>query len=435
MRQYILIILLLAGAFSVSAQQGYELTPSKCREMALSSSEDIKKAENSLRQAELTKKIATTAFLPAIEGSATGAIVFPNQDMLGMELVLKGVYMAGITLSQPLFVGGKIFAGHSLAKIGEAAAQDQLRMKRSEVIAEADQTYWSYVAVREKIKMLDSYMAQMDTLYMQTEAAQRVGLATRTELLRVEAHRSNLRYQHQKASNGLELCRMALCRVVGLDMNTEVSVPDTEIPVETPGELSSDFSSRPEMLLLNRQVEAGKYQERMARADMLPMLALSVGGLYYGGIKIKGTTTLPDGSIYPYTTKMGQGIGMAMLALKVPIFHWGEATKKLKKVKLDTASARLDLEKNTKLMTLEVRQAMMNLEEGYLLIGSARKAVEETEESLRVTREKYLQSMTTLSDLLNAQSEWQQAVSNLIEAQTQYMIYRTSYLKATGRLE
>ena len=45
------------------------------------------------------------------------------------------------------------------------------------------------------------------------------------------------------------------------------------------------------------------------------------------------------------------------------------------------------------------------------------------------------QSMATLTDLLDAQSQWQQAESNLIEAQTQYKIYETAYLRATGRLE
>ena len=43
--------------------------------------------------------------------------------------------------------------------------------------------------------------------------------------------------------------------------------------------------------------------------------------------------------------------------------------------------------------------------------------------------------MATVSEMLDAQSQWQQSYSNLIEAQTQYKIYETAYLKATGRLE
>ena len=41
----------------------------------------------------------------------------------------------------------------------------------------------------------------------------------------------------------------------------------------------------------------------------------------------------------------------------------------------------------------------------------------------------------TLAELLDSQSQWQQAKSNLIEAKTQYKIYETQYLRATGTLE
>ena len=43
--------------------------------------------------------------------------------------------------------------------------------------------------------------------------------------------------------------------------------------------------------------------------------------------------------------------------------------------------------------------------------------------------------MALLTDLLDAQSQWKQAKSNLIEAQTQYKIYETNYLRAIGKLD
>ena len=50
-------------------------------------------------------------------------------------------------------------------------------------------------------------------------------------------------------------------------------------------------------------------------------------------------------------------------------------------------------------------------------------------------RNRYAVSMSPLTDLLDAQSQWQEAESNLIEAQAQYKIYETEYLRAIGRLE
>ena len=50
-------------------------------------------------------------------------------------------------------------------------------------------------------------------------------------------------------------------------------------------------------------------------------------------------------------------------------------------------------------------------------------------------RQKYDNQLCTMTDLLDAQSQWQQARSNLIEAQAQLKIYETEYLRVTGKLQ
>ena len=84
---------------------------------------------------------------------------------------------------------------------------------------------------------------------------------------------------------------------------------------------------------------------------------------------------------------------------------------------------------------MEVTQAVNNLNEGYALINAAEISLDQAEENLRVTRNRYDESMASLAELLDAQSQWQSASSNVIEAKTQYMLYYTNYLKATGKLE
>ena len=66
---------------------------------------------------------------------------------------------------------------------------------------------------------------------------------------------------------------------------------------------------------------------------------------------------------------------------------------------------------------------------------SAELGAAEAGDNLRILRDRYLNGMCTLTDLLDAQSQWQQAESNLIDARTQCKIYETEYLRVTGRLE
>lgn len=423
------------GAHELRAQQPMKLSMEQCRDMALTASEELKQADNSLRQAELDDKIAATARLPKIEGSATGAYVLPDIEMTGMELAMRGTYMAGLTLTQPIYTGGKISAGRQMARLGRQIADQQLRMTRMDVLVDADNAYWSYIAVRRKVRMLESYSTQMDTIYKQTSSAVATGMAIENDLLRIEAKRTEIEYQLQRARNGADLCRMALCNVIGAPLDTAIEPTDTTFNIESPTAMSLDIARRPEVGLLEKQIDVNMQRIRDARSEMLPTVGLSAGYSYYGNIKLKGFADMGNGTTVPYTQEFRDGIGIAMLAVKIPIFHWGESRKKLHKARYELDNSQLELQRNMRLMSIEAQQAVQNVEDGYRMIHTAESGLRQAEENLRVMRNRYAAAMSPLTDLLDAQSQWQQAQSNLIEAQTQYMIYRTDYLRATGQLE
>lgn len=432
--KYLLCAVLLTGV-AARAQEPLPLTLAECRERALAHSEELQQADIRLEQARLDRRIAATAALPRIEGSATGAYVVPDIDMMGMEMRMRGTYMAGLTLTQPIYAGGKISAARRMARIGEEVAGEQRRMTRMEVLVEADNAYWTLVAVEGKVRMLESYAAQMDTLCTQTTAAVESGMAIENDRLRVEARRSEIDYQLQKARNGADLCRMSLCRVIGVGGDIRPVPTDTLFRPSAPGELRADLEARPELRMLEQQVAIGEQQIRDARSAMLPTAGLSLGYTYYRNIKLQSMVDAGGGTYVPYTQEFRDGLGLAMVAVKIPIFHWGESRKKVRKARFELQHAQLDLQKNTRLMTLEVEQAIRNVEDGYRMIRTAELALSQAEENLRVMRNRHAAQMAPLTDLLDAQSQWQQAASNRIEAQTQYRIYETEYLRATGRLE
>ena len=423
------------GAHELRAQQPMKLSMEQCRDMALTASEELKQADNRLRQAELDDKIAAMARLPKIEGSATGAYVLPDIEMTGMELAMRGTYMAGLTLTQPIYTGGKISVGRQMARLGRQIADQQLRMTRMDVLVDADNAYWSYIAVRRKVRMLESYSTQMDTIYKQTSSAVAAGMAIENDLLRIEAKRTEIEYQLQRARNGADLCRMALCNVIGAPLDTAIEPTDTTFNIESPTAMSLNIARRPEVGLLEKQIDVNMQRIRDARSEMLPTVGLSAGYSYYGNIKLKGFADMGNGTTVPYTQEFRDGIGIAMLAVKIPIFHWGESRKKLHKARYELDNSQLELQRNMRLMSIEAQQAVQNVEDGYRMIHTAESGLRQAEENLRVIRNRYAAAMSPLTDLLDAQSQWQQAQSNLIEAQTQYMIYRTDYLRATGQLE
>lgn len=412
------------------------LNVEKCRQMALESSEDVKKGNNALTQSALDRKIAVSAFLPAIDASGSVMYMTPNMEMSGMEMIMKGTYMAGVMLTQPIYAGGKILTGKKMAEKGANAAAEQLRMSKASVIYDADNAYWTYVAVLQKQEMMDVLAAQLDTLFSQIGVASSAGMATDADLLTVKAKRSEVEYQVRKVANGVALCKMALCRVVGVPFDTEIAVEDVAVPEEFTrmGTDNVSVSDRPEMRLLETSLEISRMQVRMTRGDYLPTLALVGGYCPFGNIKMKTMVDAGGGNYVPYTQKIGQDMGVAMLSLSIPIFKWGQGYNKVRKAKIDVDNAALDMQKNGRLMELQANQAAFNLSDSYNLIEAARDGKAQADENLRVTENRYHASMCPLSDYLDAQFQWQQARSNLIEAFTQSRIAETDYLMSVGAL-
>lgn len=441
MKRYRVLSMLLFIGFqgvAVAQSSGAALTLNveKCREMALAGSEDIKKGTNLLTQSGLDRKIAISAFLPAVEATGTGLYMAPDMEMSGMEMIMKGTYMAGVMLTQPIYAGGKILTGKKMAEAGESAAEEQLRAAKASVIYDADNAYWTYVAVLQKQEMMNVLAAQLDTLFSQIGVASSAGMATGADLLTVKAKRSEVEYQVRKVANGVALCKMALCRVVGVPFDTEIAVEDVAVPEEFTRIETGNVSvaDRPEMKLLETGLEVSRLKVRMTRGDYLPTLALVGGYCAFGNMKMKTMVDSGGGNYVPYTQKIGQDMGVAMVSLNIPIFKWGQGYNKVRKAKLDVDNAALDLQKNSRLLELQANQAAFNLSDSYNLIAAAKDGKAQADENLRVTENRYHASMCPLSDYLDAQFQWQQARSNLIEAFTQSRIAETDYLMATGAL-
>ena len=340
-RTILWIALGLAVNLPVSAQ--LQLSQAQCREMALKNNEEMRKATNSYQQAKLDKEIAFAAYLPELEGSLTG-IYRKDMDMMEVELQMRGTYLAGITLNQPIFAGGKIIANNKLARIGVECAEESRRKTEMDIISEADNAYWTYVAVGEKVILLEAYQKQLNELHKQISKSVEVQMATKSDLLRIDTKRSQILYQLTKAKNGVELCRMSLCSTLGIDIQTEIQATEKDMNISAPQRLEENIFTRPEYRLLVNQIEAQK------------------------------------------------------------------------------------------LLTIELQQAILNVTDGYNLIETANTGMEQATENLRNMQNNYDVSMCTLTDLLDAQAQWQESYSRQIEAKTQYKIYESEYMRVSGQL-
>ena len=433
MKRYIISLIALIAATGLNAQT-LNLSLQDCRQMAIANNEKVKTADNAVEKANLDKQIAFAQYFPKVDGSATG-LFMKDQDLLGWSLQLRGAYLAGINVTMPLYVGGQISTANQLAKIGQEVSREQLRKTRMQVIADVDNTYYTLISVDSKVKMLEAYARQMQGLYDKVKLAVDVQMATDNELLRITTKQNEISYQLQKANNGKQLCQLALANLIGSDFNQPIVPTDTLLQSSIPSFLSEDLSSIPDIHLLQQKVKASEVMVKKARSNYLPTVAIVGSISHYDNLKLKGTINLPHFDPININHTFSGGNPYALLSIKVPIFHWGAEIKKVQKAKLDLNDSQLQLQQYERAISIAVRQAVQNITDGLNMVETAKNGKLQADENLRVMQQKFDNQLCTMTDLLDAQSQWQQARSNLIEAQTQLKIYETEYLRVTGRLE
>ena len=438
---FLYTVILCFPAFS-QEQGARHLSLQECRQMALEQNEKIKTANNAVNKAKLDRQIAFAQYLPKVDGSFTmvhmKTIDILDQDFLGLSLQTRGTYLAGISVTLPLYAGGQITSANRLANIGQTVSQEKLRKTRMQVIADVDNAYYTLIAVHSKVQMLEAYARQMQELYDQVKLATDVQMATENDLLRIATKQNEVSYQLQKARNGEQLCGLALANVIGTDLEQTIIPTDTLFNGQSSmvnGQYSEDFSTRPDLLLLQEQVKANEVLVKKSRSNYLPTVALVGRYSHYDNLKLKGNLTLPNINSLGINHTISGGNPVALLSVSLPIFHWGAELKKVKKAKIDLSDAKLQLQQSERGMRVEVRKAVQNITDSQRMVETATVGKQQADENLRVMRQKFDNQLCTMTDLLDAQSQWQQARSNLIEAQTQLKIYETEYLRVTGRLE
>ena len=439
MKRALIILALATAPTVVGLSQEVPLTLRECRQQAVANNESLQKADIAARQAELDKRVAFASYLPQLDGSAI-ALFLKDTDLLSdVELQMRGTYLAELSLTQPIFAGGRILYSNKLAKVGQEVAQLQKAKTEQEIIASADAAYYTLVAVRQKVRMLEAYSRQMEGLYDQVKTSVDAELATRNDLLRVSAKQSEVEYQLRKARNGAEICRLALCNAMGTDFDTAYVPVDT---VFTEGSMRDyslvpdvDISARPEVALMEQNVKAYEYKAKIQRGNLLPTVGISLSYGHFDRLKVKGQLTALNGNVaIPVSYTINGTNPMGILSISIPIWHWGTESNKLRRARYDIETARLDQQQNTRLLTIEARNAAQNLSDSQNMLETAIIGQEQADENLRIMRLRFEASLSSLTDLLDAQSQWAQAHSNLIEAQTQLRMNESEYLRTIGKL-
>ena len=435
-------------------------TLQQLKDSALSNNIAIVTARHDIEAARQQRKEAFTKYFPNISG--TGLWFNANRGMAKMEMnpseiispemgaamaqsvpaealaalanpisisMMKNGTIGSLTALQPIFAGGQIVNGNKLAKVGEEVSRLQLRLSENEVEKTTEQYYWQLVTLQEKMKTIDAVDTLLADIHKDVEVAVRAGVALRNDLLQVELRQNDMASQRLKLQNGISIVKMLLAQFCGMSLSGEFRVESgefatapsshaeapTAVANSTPYTLNSTLKLLPEYQLLQKQVEATKLQKQMAIGQQLPSVAVGAGYNYHN------------------LMENDHSFGMIFATVSVPITDWWGGSHAVKRKKLEQQKAEEQLADHAELLSIRIQSAWNNVAEARQQVALARLSTEQAQENLRLNRNYYRAGTATMSNLLEAQMLYQQALDKHTDAFADLQNKLMEYRQAIGQ--
>ena len=314
-------------------------------------------------------------------------------------------YITG-ALDQPLTQQYRIGLAIRATDLGRQIAKEDVRAERQKIAAEVRSAYFNLVATQAGVEAAREVVTTL-------EEAQRLTLRYVSEktvlhgdALEVDARLAQARYDLSVAENGLSTQHENLNQLMGRDLSIKFRV-DPMLEADT-NDLSLSAArerasgNRPEIRAARLKEKQADYDRRIAKADYIPDLSLSVRYQGLNNVKVLPTN-----------------VGTVGFFLSYEPFDWGRRHNNVAEKAKTVEQARNGAQETETKIAVEVGAKYRKWQEAALLLKAARTSHEAAAEQFRVTGNKYKEQAALIKDLLQAQArstetefQYQQALSS-----------------------
>ena len=323
---------------------------------------------------------------------------------------ISNICLGVLSVQQPVFVGGKIIASNKMAGYASELAEYEYEGSLNDVVSDVDAAYWQVVSVAGKKQLAQSYSQLLHKMKGNVEAAVREGVATEADLLSVSVKCNEADMALTKATNGLVLAKMLLCKRTGLPLDSDIvladeGTDDISQPLAVPEKDIEDvISDRSETKRLDLARKIYVEKVNIARADMMPAVALTAN-----------YAVMNPNMNHGFRNSFGSNWAVGVV-VKVPIFHGTEALQKTRKAKAEATIYESKYDDACELIRLQVTQLRQQRKEAAERLGMSRTNLESADENLRMANLGYEAGVVDVNTAMGAHTAWLKAHSEYIDA-------------------
>lgn len=326
-----------------------------------------------------------------------------------------------LSIQQPLYAPAlsplKTIAVKDARKSGlelEAARQDI-----------AFQTFFTYLEVQKadaQLKAADKAVGDARENMRLASVRTVAGVGLRSDELRSRTHLSMVEQQLLSAQNNLILARMKLAMLIGMpeDKAYEISgfSDGMAVPAINDQVFREALNNRVEIKQSHADIEKSDAALRLAYSGYLP----TVGAFASYQLNAKNAPLTSDNDAWT-----------AGVSLKWNIFEGFRTNSERRRALSGQSAAREMLESATKDVRYQLKESYVRRDEAAKRLEVTRHSVADAEETVRLLTKRYENSLSTMVELLDAQTALNRTRSSLVDAEADYALAggRVYYMTGT----
>jgi outer membrane protein len=399
------------------------LTLSEAVERALKSNPDLAVDAPGQEAARLEFKAARAGYLPRLDFEqsylAGNNPVFVFGTLLSQQKFTAGNFalpalnspsptdnlQTRATVQQTIWDFGRTRDRRDQAGLGVKIADQSNEEHKRQVLLEVFNSYYAISLARASLETARLALRSSEAIEGQSKARVDSGLAVEADLLRSRVYLATARQQEIQAQGQLESARALLNRLMGdpLSKATGETAPLAPASISIPPEetlVAGQKQRRPDYQNLLAELHDAEIAVRSHQKEFLPVLA---------GY---GTWEADNPSLSDY----GGNNWAAGITLRWNLFAGGSDAAQLAASRHRLEQKRRQIAAMESAMALEIRRALIQYRSAEQQVVAAQAAEAQSEEGLRMLKNRYDAGLATMTDLLSAETARSSARTNLSEA-------------------
>ena len=311
------------------------------------------------------------------------------------------------------------------------AAEDVERITRDFYVTDLDRVqnetalsvknqFFTVLRDQDQVTVYEQQVAADTESVRVTQARVTAGAAAEFDLLTAQTTLSNAQQLLSSARNTLTLAQVNLNNLLGLGPDVPIALQNPATPplnraFDTPQLTQTALVRRPELRQADNNIVIAQRLVRLAGVGLLPSLSIVGSGNYNGNVASGSHDTFSLSAV-----------------LGIPLYDGGTTRAKVKEAQSDLRSQQVTRDQLRENVSVEVRQALSNINDAQTRAASSGLGVTQAQEAYRLATVRYQNGIGTILDEINAQAQLAQARLNLLNAQYDYQTSLAQLTRALG---